>query len=639
MQEKREDMKQMRKQKNKIIVMWMITLSVLCFSFIGNGIDSKAAAKSDARIVDYDSGSRTERFHFGRSLGATVNVTVIGDKESMTVTNVKFITSDSTVCSVKKVSNYYQLSFLKEGIAVITMTCQADGVSVEKKLLASCLTPVDDLEGILKANSVAYRGCSDKEGISSKNTEVKDRVKNNENVTIDGMCGNYYRVWLDEGEFGDSGEDWAYVKKQDVMIPLMDINIPEEMSMYEDTEQYMEVEYIPSMTSDNDVTWKSSNTNVVKVDEKGKLTAGKSGSAIVTVTSKSDSEISSKCRVTVKPYIHVTGIEIIPKELNIDDGEEGNLTVKVLPEDASNQRYKIEVSDENIIRVTAKGYYTAMKPGNTIVTVISEEGGYTDQCNVNVKYVNATGVEIQKTMDMCIGEVVIPDWNMIPTTATNKNVRWSSSNPSIVSVDKLGRCTGKGEGKARISLTTEEGGYTAYCDVTVKDCVYDIQFHKREINMTLDTGMQLKYTIYPMETRNKKIVWRSDNPNVVSVDNTGKIKAKKTGMAEILVYDRYYGAYDICYVHVDANLNTPKLKVKKTKKNYILSWKKVKHATSYVLYQYKKESKKYKKVKTLDSKTVSIKMSKSKKGNKYKLKAYYKPNEEYSHFSDAIKIK
>lgn len=616
----------------------MIVCFILCFNLMGNVTNTKAATKSDARIVDYDSDSRTERFHFGRNVGQTVNVTVIGDKDSIEVTNVKFTTSDSSVCSVEKEDDYYELEFLKEGTAVITMTCMADDEVVEKRLLASCLTQIGSVEGVLKTNSIAYRGCSDQEGISSKETEIKDRITVNKNITVDGICGNYYRVWLKTGNFGDTSENWAYAKKKDVEIPLKDITIPKEMSMYETEEKNMNIQYVPYIATSNDVIWKSSNTNVVKVDEKGKLTAGITGSAVVTVTSKSNGNISKKCRVTVEPYIHVTGIKIVPNEMNIDDGEEGKIVVDVLPEEASNKKYKIKVGNENIINVTENGDYIATQPGTTTITVISEDGGYTDTCNVNVKFVEATGVWIQPTMMMALGDVAEVNWSMIPATATNKNVKWKSSNTKVVTIDKLGNCTAKSEGIAKIQIVTEDG-FTSYCTVMVKDYVEDISLEENDIKMTLGKSKTLKCNIYPKEATNKKLVWKSNAPKIVSVTNTGKIKALKTGNAEIFVYERNSGAYDFCFIEVNADLKTPKLTIKKKKKNYTLSWKKVNHATSYVLYQYNKKSKKYKKIKTVSSKTLKANIGKAKKNNKYRLKAYYKPNDEYSAFSNIVKIK
>lgn len=44
-------------------------------------------------------------------MGQTANVTVVGDKDSITVTNVQFQSSDSSVCSVKKVNDHYELNF------------------------------------------------------------------------------------------------------------------------------------------------------------------------------------------------------------------------------------------------------------------------------------------------------------------------------------------------------------------------------------------------------------------------------------------------------------------------------------------------------------------------------------------------
>lgn len=95
----------MRNKKINTRIIMFVCL-ILSFSFIGKSNDIKAAAKSDARIVDYDSGSRIERFHFGRNIGGAVNVTVIGDKENISVTNVAFTSSDSSVCSIAK-SEYH----------------------------------------------------------------------------------------------------------------------------------------------------------------------------------------------------------------------------------------------------------------------------------------------------------------------------------------------------------------------------------------------------------------------------------------------------------------------------------------------------------------------------------------------------
>lgn len=58
-----------------------------------------------------------------------------------------------------------------------------------------------------------------------------------------------------------------------------------------------------------------------------------------------------------------------------------------------------------------------------------------------------------------------------PASATNKNVTWSSSNEAIAKVEAtsatVARITGVAPGKANITVTTEDGKYTAVCEVTV----------------------------------------------------------------------------------------------------------------------------------------------------------------------------
>ena len=53
-----------------------------------------------------------------------------------------------------------------------------------------------------------------------------------------------------------------------------------------------------------------------------------------------------------------------------------------------------------------------------------------------------------------------------PANATNQNVTWASDHPEVASVIN-GVVTAEGEGTARITVTTEDGGFTDYCDVTV----------------------------------------------------------------------------------------------------------------------------------------------------------------------------
>ena len=98
--------------------------------------------------------------------------------------------------------------------------------------------------------------------------------------------------------------------------------------------------------------------------------------------------------------------------------------------------------------------------------------------DVTVEYttgtVHVTGVTLDKDTDTIeAGETTALTATVSPSDATDKPVTWATSNAAVATVSG-GVVTGVGAGTARITATTTDGGYTAYCDVTVTPAVtYD----------------------------------------------------------------------------------------------------------------------------------------------------------------------
>ena len=85
--------------------------------------------------------------------------------------------------------------------------------------------------------------------------------------------------------------------------------------------------------------------------------------------------------------------------------------------------------------------------------------------------VHVTGVSLDKSTDTVeIGETTTLTETVLPANATDKSVTWSSNNTAVATVSG-GVVTGVGQGTARITVTTTDGGYTDYCDVTVTPAV------------------------------------------------------------------------------------------------------------------------------------------------------------------------
>ncbi len=258
-----------------------------------------------------------------------------------------------------------------------------------------------------------------------------------------------------------------------------------------------------------------------------------------------------------------------------------------------------------------------------------------------MREVAAQGVYLQSELSLDTGEIKTPVWRMVPANATNKNVSWSSDNPAVARVDPAGRITAVSTGTATIYIETEEGRYRAGCKVTVEIYVRNIRLKDTAMTMTAGTKKRLRADISPAERTKEKIIWKSQDPDVVSVSQTGEILARRTGKTKVIVYDRYRGAYDFAIIRVKVNLKKPSLKGKKKGKKFVLSWKKVKNATGYKIYKYRKKEKRYVKIKSLGADKRLFTVKKAKKGDKYKIQACYKADgiTENSKFSPVVRVK
>ncbi|MCH5252634.1 MAG: Ig domain-containing protein [Lachnospiraceae bacterium] len=631
----------MKKLKRKLKIMLLFLLLGASVWSVNNAQTIQAdSVGSGAKIVTTEEPDRV-RFHIGRLVGTTDQIKAVPTKDAA-LTDVTFTSSNTAVCSLTKHNDYWEIERLKEGISVITMTCKADGEYVKRTLLVSSFTRVGgstEVKGIIQKGATVYYGASDEENISSDDSEVKEEITKNKNVIVKYQCNDFYRVELEEGTFGESDEEWGFVKKNQVQIPVTGVSVKKEVTIFEKEKVSLGAKTEPEIASNPKLKYRCSNHNVVVIDAGGTMTGIHTGTAVITVSSAENSKYTAKCRVTVKPYIPVTGIRISPDTLTVDDGTKGKLTATVLPANASVKDHSWKVGDESVIKMDSAGNYVALKPGSTTVTATTKEGNFSATCRINVKPVAVKGISIQKTMNLGIGEIRTPVWRMNPLNATNKNIIWSSENPKVATVDKQGRITGRSLGTTKIRAKTEEGGFYDICTVTVESYVQDLILDENVFTMTLGKSRKMKLEVVPKNPTRKNLVWKSKDKSVIQVSKNGKLTAVRTGTAEVIVYDRYSGAYDTCIVTVEANLKKPKLIGKFQKKNYILSWKKVDRATNYYLYEYNKKQKKYNKIKAFSGKPRKYTVKKASKGTKYKLRAYYKPNDEYSSYSTEVKVK
>ena len=130
----------------------------------------------------------------------------------------------------------------------------------------------------------------------------------------------------------------------------------------------------------DEVAWKSSNTDVVTVNDAGVVTAKAMGTATIRVTV---GKLSASCKVTVKQP--VTSIYLNRSSFTLEGGETFTLTASVYPSNADNKNVEWSSSDEKVATVDQSGLVTAVGKGKATITAAAADGsGVKGTCTVTV---------------------------------------------------------------------------------------------------------------------------------------------------------------------------------------------------------------------------------------------------------------
>ena len=237
------------------------------------------------------------------------------------------------------------------------------------------------------------------------------------------------------------------------------------------------------------------------------------------------------------PAVTVTGVSLNKTTLTLNIGASETLTATVAPVDAANKKVTWMSGNEAVATVDANGKVTGVKAGEATITVTTEDGGKTASCKVTVKdaVVAVTGVTLNKSdLSLETGASETLTATVAPADATNKKVTWKSSDAAVATVDANGKVTGVKAGEATITVTTEDGGKTASCRVTVSDKEVKVTgITLAALAIYVGESKAITATVKPDDATNKELTWKSSDTAVATVDATGKVTGKKTGSATI----------------------------------------------------------------------------------------------------------
>lgn len=250
------------------------------------------------------------------------------------------------------------------------------------------------------------------------------------------------------------------------------------LSMVEGDSETLTATVAPSNATNKAVSWKSSDASVASVDNSGKVTAVKAGSATITVTT-TDGSKTATCSVTVTAKtIEVNDVGLDESEMEMVAGDSYQFTVTLKPDNASDKTLSWSSSDENVATVDNSGKVTAVSEGKVTITVKTSNPAQSASCDITVKAASipVTGVNIDSwIINIGVNETAAIAYTIQPENATNKEVTFSSDNTDVVAVDSEGTLVGISSGSAKVTVTTVDGGFSSVCTVNVVGSVGTIE--------------------------------------------------------------------------------------------------------------------------------------------------------------------
>ena len=230
--------------------------------------------------------------------------------------------------------------------------------------------------------------------------------------------------------------------------------------------QLLKAVILPDNAVDISVTWKSLNEQVCTISQDGVVTATGPGTTNVTVTTV-DGGHTATC--SVKVIQHVADLSLEKHSLSLKVGGTEMMYTRISPTTAEDKTITWSSSNEQIAIVDTNGNVKAIKAGKAWIKAVSVDNAEAkDSCKVTVTQ-PVTGITIsQESIRLTnIGENKQLEATVLPEDASNKEVKWKSSNESICMVAN-GKVIATGFGTSVVMVTTVDGGFMASCTVTVE---------------------------------------------------------------------------------------------------------------------------------------------------------------------------
>ena len=311
------------------------------------------------------------------------------------------------------------------------------------------------------------------------------------------------------------------------------------------------------------VSWESSDESVVKVNDSGMLTAVSHGNADVTATAEGFDACTVRVVVVSPDDIgsnakkkHETRL------LYCGESEElSSLFSQIIDPIFAANRFWFS-SSPSVATVTNDGKVTARGSGVAVVTCRMPDG------SENTVMVTVTEKPAELSLSAPEGELAVGEifqLSGITSPSTSKDlITWESDDENVAAVDEAGKITAVGQGKCTVTATAASG-LKSSAEIKCIIPAESLRLNQETRDVYQGKEFNLKASVTPPESE-QRIVWKSSDPSVASVNSKGKVTGRSFGSA-VITAETANGLSAECRVNVVVRAETLTIDTKQLKIN------------------------------------------------------------------------
>ncbi len=465
--------------------------------------------------------------------GITYTVTTIGNRAFEENANITSLIMPNTVTSIG------ERAFIRSSISSIAFSTSLEtlgslsffNVNVSEVVLPATLTSIGDraFDAAGSLTNVVILA-STPPPVSTGGDSPFDQSETNVGA------GSLF-VPADAVSTYQNDADWAAQGFGSItaVVPVESITLSDDEETFKFGTTYaLTTTILPANATVKNVTWSSDNEAAATVDNDGVVSGITIGTATITATTFDGGFTATFAANIIGTLVESVSLDDDAQEIIL--GDTYQLTATILPEGADNKAVTWTSSDESVATVSETGLVTAVEKGAATITVTTEDGGFTATFGATVIGPPVESVSLDDNEEtLATGKTYQLTATVLPETAEDKSVIWSSDNESVATVSDAGLVTAVDAGTATITVTTVDGGRTATFVATVIVEVASVELNDDEETILVGETYTLTATVLPANAMDKSVTWRTSNETVATVSDQGVITGLVPGQSLITV--------------------------------------------------------------------------------------------------------